>query len=114
LRVAAGSATQSNLLDAGYLLEGASDASVDPGSGRLIVAAARARELAGGTPTGRMFADVELVGDVGAVLTAITGATTEVRTIGTREEVAGQPTWRSIETPWLRTRALIRARRRFV
>jgi predicted Zn-dependent protease len=112
LRVAAGSATQTNLLDAGYLLEGASDASVDPGSGRLIVAAARARELAGGTPTGRMFADVELVGDVGAVLTAITGATTEVRTIGTREEVAGQPTWRSIETPWLRTRALIRARRR--
>jgi predicted Zn-dependent protease len=113
LRVAAGSATQSNLVEEGYQLEGASDASVDPASGRLIVAAARARELAGGRPTGRMYADVELVGEVGAVLTAITGATTDVRTIGKREEVAGQPTWRSIETPWLRTRALLRARRRF-
>jgi predicted Zn-dependent protease len=112
LRIAAGTSTQSNLLDEGYQLEGASDASVDPASGRLIVAAARARELAGGRPTGRMFADVELVGDVGAVLTAMTGATTDVRTIGTRGEIGGQPTWRSIETPWLRTRAIIRARRR--
>ena len=112
LRVAPGTATRSNLLDKGYQLEGASGASVDPASGRLIVAAARARELAGGRPTGRMFADVELVGDIGAVFTAMTGATTDIRTIGMREEVDGQPTWRSVETPWLRTRALIRARRR--
>lgn len=113
LRVAPGAATQTDLLDQGYMLEGAAGASVDVVTGRLIVAVARARELTGGRPTGRMFADVELVGDIGAVLTAITGATTEVRSIGLREEVAGQPTWRSVETPWLRTRALLRARRRF-
>lgn len=112
LRVAPGKATQSNLLDAGYMLEGASGASVDAATGQLIVAAQRARELAGGAPTGRMYADVELVGDIGAVLTAITGATAETRSIGIREEIAGQPTWRSIETPWLRTKALVRARRR--
>lgn len=112
LRIAPGTATQTNLLDAGYMLEGASGASVDPSTGQLIVAAQRARELAAGRPTGRMFADVELVGDIGAVLTAITGATTETRSIGIREEIAGQPTWRSVETPWLRTKALLRARRR--
>lgn len=113
LRVAPGTATQTDLLDKGYLLEGATGASVDPATGRLIVAVARARELAGGRPTGRVFADVELVGEIGAVLTAITGATLETRSIGMRDEIAGQPTWRSVETPWLRTKALLRARRRF-
>lgn len=113
LRVASGAATQTSLLDAGYMLEGALGATIDPATGRLIVAVARARELVGGRTTGRVFADVELVGDVGAVLTAISGATLDVRAVGIRDEVDGQPRWRSIETPWLRTRALLRARRRF-
>jgi hypothetical protein len=35
-----------------------------------------------------------------------------VKTIGLRDEIDGQPRWRSIETPWLLGKGRIRARRR--
>ena len=34
------------------------------------------------------------------------------RSIGMRDEIDGQPRWRSIEAPWLRGRGVLRARRR--
>lgn len=111
LRITAGTDAQDQLLADGFVLEGALGAVVDPASDRLVVSVARARERASGRRTGRVFADVELVGSLAGMLSAITAVSKETRTIGLRDEIDGQPRWRSIETPWLRTKALLRARR---
>ncbi|HSD90038.1 MAG TPA: metallopeptidase TldD-related protein, partial [Kofleriaceae bacterium] len=111
LRITAGTEAQEQLLADGFILEGALGAVVDPATDRLVVSVARARERASGRRTGRVFADVELVGTLASMLSAITAVSKETRTIGLRDEIDNQPRWRSIETPWLRTKALLRARR---
>jgi predicted Zn-dependent protease len=112
LRIAAGSDDQDQLLDAGFLLEGPLGVVVDPTSDRLVIAVARARERMAGKRTGRMFADIEVVGELSKLMGSITAISKQTKTIGIRDELDGQPRWRSIEAPWLRGKGLLRARRR--
>jgi predicted Zn-dependent protease len=111
LRVASGTATPDALAEEGLVLEGALGTVVDPGTGRVVVGASRARELKKGRPTGRVFADVELVGDLRALMQGVTGSSAEVRTTAFREEELGEPRWRSVTAPFLRTEGFVRARR---
>lgn len=112
LRLAPGTLDQAALLDEGFALEGPLGATVDPASDRVVIAAARARERAGGKRTGRQYADIELVGTLSELLTSITAVSTQTATIGIRDERDNQPRFRSLEMPWLRGRGLLRARRR--
>jgi predicted Zn-dependent protease len=112
LRIAPGTVPQKSLRGDGLIIEGGIAASVDPSTSRAVVVAARARELRGGEPTGRVFADVELVGELRQLLEAVDGVAAETATVAYRDEHAGEPLWRSIEAPWLRTKALVRGRRR--
>ena len=77
-----------------------------------MIGAARARELKGGVLTGRVYADVELVGELRALLGNITGVAKDTVALPARDEQDGEPRWRSIEAPHLRTRGFVRARRR--
>jgi hypothetical protein len=76
-----------------------------------VIAVQRALEVEHGQRTGRVYADIELVGDLTTLLGSITDATKATRVIGLRDERDGLPRWRSIEAPWLRARGLVRARR---
>ncbi len=100
------------VLDEGFLLEGGLGAIVDPSSDRVVIAVQRALEIRGGKRTGRVYADVELVGDLASLLASIVETSRQTATIGIRDELDGQPRWRSIETPWLRGTGVVRARRR--
>jgi hypothetical protein len=112
LRLAPGTAAREGLLPDGFDLEGGTAATVDPASDRVIVAAARAHELKGGTRTGRVYADLELVGELGPLLASVTAATATTQSFGMRDEIDHRPRFRSIEAPWLRAHATLRARRR--
>lgn len=112
LRLAAGTLAADALGGDGLLLDGALGASVDPSTDRVVIGAARARELRAGVATGRVYADVELVGELSALLTAISGIARETAVVALRDEVDGEPRWRSIEAPHLRTRGMVRARGR--
>ncbi|MEO7097225.1 MAG: metallopeptidase TldD-related protein [Polyangiales bacterium] len=107
-----GTAKRRDLVSDGWLLEGKVGAVFDPASDRIVVAVARARELKAGGTTGRVYADVELVGDLATLLAAVTGVAAESETTVIRDEIDGEPIWRSIQAPWLRTRGMVRARRR--
>jgi predicted Zn-dependent protease len=112
VRLAPGIIEQDQLVDEGLTLEGPMGTVIDPASDRLVIAVARARERSGGKRTGRMFADIELVGELSKVLASVTALSKQTKTIGMRDEIDGQPRWRSVEAPWLRGRAMLRARRR--
>ncbi|MDB4952590.1 MAG: peptidase modulator of gyrase [Myxococcales bacterium] len=111
LRLQAGTAAAEDLLDDGYVLQGGLGAVVDAGSDRIVVSVARAIERHGGKDTGRVFADVELVGDFAQLLSSVTAVSITTQTISLRDEIDGQPMWRSIEAPALRLRGMLRARR---
>jgi predicted Zn-dependent protease len=111
VRFAAGASESALALDAGYSLEGHRSVLVDPASDRIVVAVQRALEVQHGQRTGRAYADIELVGELTALLGSITDATKATRVIGLRDDRDGLPRWRSIEAPWLRARGLVRARR---
>jgi predicted Zn-dependent protease len=110
LRLAPGKTT-AQLAD-GFSLEDGVSAVVDPASDHVVIAAARARELKGGTRTGRIYADIELVGELGALLASVSAVTADTDTFGLRDERDGLPRFRSIEAPSLRARGNLRARRR--
>lgn len=112
LRLSAGSIEHAQILDDGFTVEGPLDTMVDPVTGRVVIAAARARERSGGKRTGRMFADIEIAGELSTLLAGVTGLSKQTRAFGVRDEVDGQPRWRSIEAPWLCGRGMLRARRR--
>jgi len=112
LRLAPGTATIQELSTDGWLLEGRIDAVFDPGSDRIVIGAARARELKNGSPTGRVFADVELVGALAALLANVSGVGKDTATLVARDESTGEPQWTSTSAPWVRTRGLVRSRRR--
>ncbi len=112
VRVVAGTTDRDALLDDGFILEGGVHASVDPASDRVVLAVQRAREVRGGQTTGRLFADIELSGELGGLLAAITAVGNDASSTGIRDERDGQPRWRSIETPSLRSRATLCAMRR--
>ncbi|MDQ3364174.1 MAG: metallopeptidase TldD-related protein, partial [Myxococcota bacterium] len=110
LRLTAGTAEARTLHDDGFILEGGESVAIDPSTDRVVIGAARARELKGGVITGRVFADVELVGTLSSLLAAVTGVARETATFAYRDEIDGEPRWRSIEAPALRTRGTVRAR----
>jgi hypothetical protein len=112
LRLAPGTAAREGLLADGFELEGGANATVDPASEHVVVAAARAHELKGGTRTGRVYEDIELAGELGPLLASVTAATSTTASVGVREEIDHRPRFRSLEVPWLRARATLRARRR--
>ncbi len=96
----------------GWRLEGRAHAAIAPGTTRVVIAVARAREVRAGSLTGRVFADVELVGEVDALLGAVSAVGAEVETLVRRDEDAGGALWRSLAVPALVTRGALRARRR--
>lgn len=112
LRVAPGATPHAALREDGFELEGALGAALDPGSDRVVIGAARAREVQRGVLTGRVYADVELTGDATALLAAVSGVSAETAAVSYRDELDGEPRWRSLEAPHLRTRGHLRARRR--
>ncbi len=112
LRLLPGTVSKRDLFGEGWLLEGKVGAVFDPSSDRIVVAVARARELKNGGLTGRVYADVEVVADLAVLLANVTGLSDEFETTVIREELRGEPMWRSIDAPWLRSRAIVRARRR--
>jgi predicted Zn-dependent protease len=102
LRVVAGSTPHGDLRDDGFLIEGGLGAVVDPGTTRVVIAAARARVIKGGKPTGHVYPDVELVGDLGLLFGSVTGVSSDAQVFDIRDERDGEPRWRSVEAPWLR------------
>ena len=95
----------------GFILEGGLGARLDLGGDRIRVACTRARELRAGSTTGRLYADVELVGSLTALLSAVDAVDATPATSLPRDPAGPFPTWRSISAPALRTRGLIRASR---
>ncbi len=112
LQLVGGTTKRRDLVGDGWLLEGKVGAVFDAASDRIVVAVARARELKGGGTTGRVYADIELVGELGPLLAGVTGVAEESETTVVREDIGGEPMWRSIQAPWLRARGMLRARRR--
>lgn len=112
VRLAPGATAASSLLDNGFILDGHTSTLLDASSDRFVIQVARAREQLAGRRTGRMFADVELVGNLTELFGSLQDLSQETRSIGIRDEVNGQPLHRSIETPWLLGRGLLRQRRR--
>jgi predicted Zn-dependent protease len=112
VRLTAGTAAADVMLEDGMILEGHTSTLIDPASDRFVIQVARAREQLRGRRTGRMFADIELVGQHSQLFGSLGDLSQETRSIGIRDEVAGQPRHRSIETPWLLGAGLLRQRRR--
>lgn len=112
VRLVAGTEDHTALRDVGLLLEGAHGVVLDPSSDRVVLAAARAREIRNGVATGRVYADVELVGNMSELLARIDGIAANRVVVPFRDEVDGEPRWRSVDAPYVRTRGFVRARRR--
>lgn len=112
VRLSPGTSDVTALVSDGFVLEEPVGVMVDPASDRVVIQVARAREWRAGNRTGRVFADVEVVGELGTLLGAISDVSRQTRSIGIRDEVDGLPRFRSIETPWLRGKAMVRQRRR--
>jgi predicted Zn-dependent protease len=104
LRLVPGTSDLRQLYGDGFILEGGLDAVLDPAGDRIRVACARARELVAGKTTGRLYADVELVASLPALLSAVDAVASSPSTFA-----PPGPLWRSISTPALRTRAFVRA-----
>jgi predicted Zn-dependent protease len=111
LRLAPGPADLRQLHSEGFILEGGLGARLDPGGDRIRVACTRARELRAGNTTGRLYADVELVGSLPALLSAVDAVAATPASFVPRDPAGRHPTWRSISAPALRTRGLVRASR---
>ena len=110
LVIARGPKPHGTLLDEGFMLELGTSATVDPSSTQVVIGASRAREIRGGKVTGRMYPDVELVGELAALLASVTAVSANTAMFGFRDLHDGEPRWRSIEAPWLRVEGLLRRR----
>jgi hypothetical protein len=109
--VAPGTSGLAQLQSDGWLLEGRVTAAYDPGSDRIVVVVARARELRNGSDTGRVFPNVELTTELAGLLGRIEGVGLAHETMTVRAEREGAAAWRSIAAPHVRTRGLVRGRR---
>jgi predicted Zn-dependent protease len=106
-----GTTARSQLLTEGWLLEGRVNVAYDPASDRVALTVARARELKNGSDTGRVFANVELTGELATLLARVDAVASDARTTILRDEIGGEPRWRTITAPWVRTRGVVRAGR---
>ena len=111
LQLVPGTASTKELYGDGFALEGGLGVTYDPATDRVRIACARARELRAGNTTGRAYADVELVGSLTALLSAVDAIARDPATFALHPSADRDPRWRSISTPALRTRGLVRARR---
>jgi len=118
LQLRPGTAALPELYSDGLILEAGRDATYDPATDRLRLGCARARELRAGSPTGRVYANVELAGSLTALLAGIDAVardpvalTLDDPTVHDEPPLGGRSCWRSIATPALRTRGRVRARR---
>lgn len=111
LVVSPGTAETSQLYSDGFILEGGLDITIDLTSTRVRLACARARELKAGNPTGRLYGDIELVGSLASLLTAIDGIARDPATVRLGVDTDRHRRWSSISTPAIRTRGFVRARR---
>jgi predicted Zn-dependent protease len=113
LRLAPGTGARGKLIADGLAIDGAQGCVIDPSSDRVVISARRADALHAGDATGRKWGDVEIVGELGALLAAVNAVSAETETVPLRDETEGAlPRWRSIEAPALATHAYVRARRR--
>lgn len=110
LRLVPGVLDARQLQGDGFLLEGGLGATLDATGERIRVACACARELKAGNTTGRLYPDVELVGSLTQLLSAIDAIAATPTSFAPRP-TSVEPTWRSIATPAVRTRGVVRARR---
>jgi TldD protein len=109
-----GAATDAALVagvDDGWVIEDARVARVDPVSWSVAIDAGRARRIKNGATTGHVHADVELSGTVPAILRAISGTSSNTVTIAIRDGDSAAARWRSLDVPWLVTRAELASRR---
>ncbi|HEY4239041.1 MAG TPA: metallopeptidase TldD-related protein [Kofleriaceae bacterium] len=111
LVLAPGSGSLRSLFGDGLLLQGGGTVMIDPASDRIVVTAARARELAHGADTGRVWADVELVGSLGELLGSIDAVGADAESFAYRDGPDRDARWRSVSAPPVRTRGVVRARR---
>ncbi len=95
---------------AGWVLEGAVDVAYDPGGDRVTVGVAHARELSGDHLTGRVYRGLEVTARLDELVASLAASTSIAERFATRSLVAGEPCWRSIETPALRASAELRPR----
>jgi predicted Zn-dependent protease len=95
----------------GFILEGGLGARLAADGDRIRIACTRARELRAGSTTGRLYADVELVGSLSALLSAIDAVDATPASFAPRDLATPYPTWRSISAPAVHTRGLVRASR---
>jgi hypothetical protein len=112
LRLAAGTEDWRSMRGNGFLLEGGQASVFDATTDRVVIRAARARELKHGVETGRVFADVELVGAMASLLVNVTGVAKQTQVVSYRDDIDGEPQWRSVEAPYLSSRGVVRMRRR--
>jgi len=111
LQLVPGTLETKQLYGDGFILEGGRGATYDPATDRVRIPCARARELRSGNTTGRVYADVELVGSLTALLSAVDAIARDPASFALHPSADRDPRWRSISTPALRTRGLVRARR---
>jgi predicted Zn-dependent protease len=111
LQLVPGTVSAGALYGDGLILEGGLTASFDPATDRLRVACARARELKAGSATGRVHTDIELVGSLTTLLSAVDGVAHTPASFAPRSDPDREPIWRSVSAPAVRTRGLVRARR---
>jgi predicted Zn-dependent protease len=111
LQLAPGPLDTPQLYTDGFILEGALGVTYDPDTDHLRLSCARARELKAGNETGRIYPDVELVGSLTALLTAVDGVARDPSTFAPHTTPDRPHLWRSISTPAVRTRGVVRARR---
>jgi predicted Zn-dependent protease len=111
LRLVPGTSDLRQLHDDGFLLEGGLGASLDPTGEHIRIPCTRARELKAGNATGRLYADVELVGSLSTLLTTVDAVASTPASFAPRDPAERDPTWRSISPPAIRTRGVVRAPR---
>ena len=125
LVLAPGATAATALYGDGFLLERGVAIAFDPATDHLRLACARARELKAGNPTGRVYADVELVAPITTFLSTIDGVadtaaqltplaeppTTDADPTDALGHASNAALWRSIAAPAVRARGLVRPRR---
>lgn len=109
LRLVPGTSDLRQLHGNGFVLEGGRNATLAADGDRIRITCTLARELKGGNTTGKLYGDVELVGSLRALLSAVDAVDAVPAGFALRDPADRDPLWRSISAPAVRTRGLVRA-----